>query len=62
LIACDDNGLIADEEYILFVRMIQDRLLVPKTFDKDLAKEIAARIPEYFVVMKAVLEKIKPQV
>lgn len=61
LLACADNSVVGDEDYLLFVSMIQDRLMVPLAYNEELAQEIADRIPEYFVVMKSVLEKIKPQ-
>jgi hypothetical protein len=61
LLACADNSVVGDENYSLFVRMIQARLLVPLAHNEELAQEIADRIPDYFPAMKAVLEKIKPQ-
>ena len=60
LLACVDNGIVDDEDYLLFVCMIQDRLITPLGFDEELMGAVAQRIPEYFSVMKVVLEKAKP--
>ncbi len=59
LLACADTGIVLEDEYLLFVCMIQDRLVEPLGFDQELAAAVAGRAPEYCPVMKAVLERIK---
>lgn len=60
LLACADTGIVLEDEYLLFVCMIQDRLVEPLGLDQELAAAVAGRAPEYYPAMKAALERIKP--
>lgn len=59
LLASVENGIISDEQYRLFVSMIQDRLLEPLGLDKELMDAIAMRVPKYYPAMKTALDHIK---
>lgn len=53
-----DGNIINEKEYQQFMKIIDDRNLTSHTYNEDLAKQIANKIPTYFKLMSHVLDRL----
>jgi nucleotidyltransferase substrate binding protein (TIGR01987 family) len=56
--ACVTNGLVTSDEYDLFVKMLNDRNLTSHAYNSSLAEEISEAVPQYYILMKHIVERI----
>lgn len=56
--AIREVGIFSDEETMLSLRMADDRNLTVHTYNEDLAVEIFERIPSYYQLLHAMIERL----
>lgn len=56
---CYDAKIFFKEEFDMCINLIEDRNLTSHSYNEELAEEISKHIPNYYKLMKTILERLK---
>lgn len=55
---CSDNNIITEKQYVMLIKMVEDRNITSHTYNEKLAEQISSKISDYYIVLEEVARQL----